>query len=75
MRHSKPSMLVLSITIAACALSACATQLPPPVVATCPRLPEAPPSLMQPPKASNALQRLEEALRQLEPTANSTPQP
>lgn len=74
MRHFRTSMLALSITTAAFGLSACASQPQVPIVAKCPRFPEAPPSLLDPPKASNALPRLEQALLSLEAIASPTRQ-
>ncbi len=71
-RPSHLSHSVLLLLISVYAFSGCASQPPVPVVSRCPKLPEAPPSLMQPPKANTALQRLEDALQLLEPTANST---
>ena len=72
MGHKRSSMLVWLTLISACALSACATQPPPPVVATCPKLSELPPALMQPPEASNALSELQQALETLVGAASET---
>lgn len=73
MRHLRTSMLALSITTVVSVLSACASQPQVPIVAKCPRFPEAPPSLLDPPKASNALPRLEVELQSLVETARPTP--
>ena len=72
MRHSKSSMRGLSITMLVYGLSGCASQVP--IVANCPKLPELPPALMQPPEAANALSELEQALLELVSAANGTPQ-
>lgn len=68
------STSVLLMLTSAFVLSACASQPQVPVVSKCPQFPEPPPSLMTPPKASDALPRLEDGLRLLEPTAKQMPQ-
>ncbi len=74
-KPSHPLLFVPLMLSSAFVLSACASQPPVPVVAKCPRFPEAPPSLMQAPQAPNALSELQQALATLADDAKPTQSP
>lgn len=74
LKRSTLSMLVPPMLIGAFALSACASHPTLPVVAKCPEFPEPPPSLMQAPAATNALNELEAQLQTLAGAAKPMPQ-
>lgn len=69
MMHRKPSMIVLLLLMSGFVAS-CASSPAVPVVSRCPQFPQAPPALLDPPKASNALTRLEAELQALLQTAS-----
>lgn len=58
------SNLVLPMLSALC-LSACAAQRPQPVAVECPRIPQPPPQIMEPPAGTQATKELAELLQSL----------